>query len=82
MKLDLRQKDALAQFERALHPYLPGATPMLLEAITPTAVGRLTINGGQGVRADAALPGVLRSLPGVRTVRLALGKPWTVKSAD
>jgi DNA polymerase-3 subunit alpha len=77
VKLDLRQKDALAQFERALHPYLPGATPVLLEAITPTAVGRLSINGGQGVRADAALPGVLRSLPGVRTVRLALAKPWT-----
>ena len=51
--------------------------------MTSTAVGRLAINGGQGVRADAALPGVLRalpgvlrSLPGVRTVRLALAKPW------
>lgn len=76
VKLDLRQKDALAHFERALHPYLPGATPMLLEAITSTAVGRLSINGGKGVRADAALPGVLRSIPGVRTVRLALAKPW------
>jgi len=49
---------------------------VLLEAITSTAIGRLSINGGQGVRADAALPGVLRSLPGVRTVRLALAKPW------
>jgi DNA polymerase-3 subunit alpha len=49
---------------------------MLLEAITSTAVGRLSINGGKGVRADAALPGVLRSIPGVRTVRLALAKPW------
>jgi len=76
VKLDLRQKDALAQFERALLAYLPGATPVLLEAITSTAIGRLSINGGQGVRADAALPGVLRSLPGVRTVRLALAKPW------
>ncbi|BCT93096.1 DNA-directed DNA polymerase [Lysobacter helvus] len=76
VKLDLRQKDALAQFERALLPYSPGATPMLLEAITSTAVGRLNINGGQGIRADAALPGVLRALPAVRTVRLALAKPW------
>ena len=64
--LDLRQKDALAQFEKALQGYLPGATPLLLEAITSTAVGRLSINGGQGVRTDAMLPGVLRSLPGVR----------------
>src|SRR5207342_2894484 len=28
VKLDLRHKDALAQFERALQPYSPGATPM------------------------------------------------------
>jgi len=25
---------------------------------------------------DAALPGLLRSLPGVRTVKVAMGKPW------
>ncbi|NUS61940.1 MAG: DNA polymerase III subunit alpha, partial [Lysobacter sp.] len=80
--LDLRQKDALVQFEKALQGYLPGATPLLLEAITSSAVGRLSINGGQGVRTDASLPGVLRSLPGVRTVRLALAKPWAVRSAD
>ena len=79
--LDLRQKDALAQFEKTLHAYLPGATPLLLEAITATAVGRLSINGGQGVRTDAALPGLLRSLPGVKTVRLALAKPWA-RAAD
>ena len=45
-------------------------------AITGTAIGRLNINGGKGVRVDAALPGLLRSLPGVRTVKVAMGKPW------
>jgi len=76
VKLDLRQRDALPQFERALHGYTPGNTPLLLEAITTDAVGRLSINGGQGIRVDAALPGLLRSLPGVRTVKLQLQKPW------
>ena len=30
----------------------------------------------QGVRGDAALPGLLRALPGVRAVRLHLNRPW------
>ena len=75
VKLDLRERDALAQFARVLHGH-HGSTPLLVEAITADAVGRLAINGGQGVRVDAALPGLLRSLPGVRMVRLALAKPW------
>ena len=53
-----------------------GATPLLVEAITAQAVGRLSINGGQGVRVDADLPGLLRGLPGVRKVHLQLARPW------
>jgi DNA polymerase-3 subunit alpha len=75
VKLDLREDDALGPFIRALHGHA-GSTPLLLEAITRDAVGRLSINGGQGVRVDAALPGLLRSLPGVRVVRLSINKPW------
>jgi len=75
VKLDLRERDALGQFARVLQGHT-GSTPLLLEAITGTAVGRLSINGCQGVRMDAALPGLLRSLPGVRTVKVAIGKPW------
>jgi DNA polymerase-3 subunit alpha len=71
VKLDLREGDVLARFTRALHGHA-GSTPLLLEAITSGAVGRLNINGGQGVRVDAALPGLLRSLPGVRTVKLSM----------
>ena len=52
------------------------ADKRVLEAITGAAVGRLSINGGQGVRMDAALPSLLRSLPGVRTVKVSMGKPW------
>jgi DNA polymerase-3 subunit alpha len=75
VKLDLRTGDALGPFTRALHGHA-GSTPLLLEAITRDAIGRLSINGGQGVRVDAALPGLLRSLPGVRAVRLSIAKPW------
>ena len=46
------------------------------KAIVPAAIGRLSINGGQGVRVDPALPGLLRSQPGVRAVHLKLAKPW------
>ncbi len=75
LKLDLRERDALGQFACVLQGH-NGSTPILLEAITSDAVGRLSINGGQGVRVDAALPGLLRSLPGVRTVKVTMGKPW------
>jgi DNA polymerase III subunit alpha len=75
VKLDLRERDALGQFDRVLQGH-HGSTPLLVEAITGAAVGRLSINGGKGVRVDAALPGLLRSLPGVRTVKVAIGKPW------
>ena len=54
-----------------------GATPILIEAITAAGIGRLTLNGGHGLRVDAALPGLLRGLPGVDAVNLQLGKPWT-----
>jgi DNA polymerase-3 subunit alpha len=77
VKLDLREEQALGRFSQALQGHA-GATPLLIEAITGQAIGRLSINGGQGVRADAALPGLLRALPGVRTVRLHLNKPWAM----
>ena len=75
VKLDLREDEALGRFSQVLQGHA-GPTPLLIEAITGTATGRLSINGGQGVRSDATLPGLLRSLPGVRAVRLHLNRPW------
>jgi len=75
VRVDLRDGEALDSLARTLGGHA-GSTPVLIEAITPGAIGRLRINGGQGVRADAALPGLLRSLPGIRAVKLALAKPW------
>src|SRR4249919_2010721 len=75
VQVDLRKRDELAQFERVLHGHA-GSTPVLLEAITESAIGRLNLNGGKGLRVDAALPGLLRSLPGIRAVKVAMSKPW------
>jgi DNA polymerase III subunit alpha len=76
IRLDLRAPGALHQFEHVLKAHA-GTTPVLIEATTASGVGRLSINGGRGLRMDAALPGLLRSLPGVQAVNVHLGKPWT-----
>ena len=75
IRIDLRDPATLPRFRQVLAEH-EGQTPLLLEAITPNAVGRLSLNGGRGVRVGADLPGLLRALPGVRKVQLALGKPW------
>ena len=75
LRMDLRAPDALRQFERVLDSHA-GSTPLLIEATTASGIGRLAINGGRGLRVDAALPGLLRSLPGVQLVNMQLGKPW------
>ena len=75
IRIDLRQPDALQHFERMLQAHA-GATPLLIEAITAAGIGRLTVNGGRGLRVDAALPGLLRNLPGVDAVSVTLAKPW------
>ncbi|MEO6154615.1 MAG: DNA polymerase III subunit alpha, partial [Thermomonas sp.] len=76
IRLDLRMPGALKQFEHLLQTHA-GTTPILIEITTANGIGRLSINGGRGLRVDAALPGLLRSLPGVQAVNLHLGKPWT-----
>ena len=75
VRIDLRAPGALQRFEGVLDSHA-GATPLLLEATTATGIGRLTLNGGRGLRVDAALPGLLRSLPGVAAVQLQLARPW------
>jgi DNA polymerase-3 subunit alpha len=75
IRLDLRAPGALHQFEHVLKAHA-GSTPVLIEATTAAGVGRLAINGGRGLRMDAALPGLLRSLPGVQSVNVQMGKPW------
>lgn len=75
IRIDLREPGALQQFEQVLKAHA-GPVPVLLEAATAAGIGRLTLNGGRGLRVDAALPGLLRSLPGVSAVSVQLARPW------
>ena len=75
IRIDLRSPGALQQLERILESHA-GSTPILLEATTPAGVGRLTLNGGRGLRVDAALPGLLRALPCVGEVQVHMSRPW------
>jgi DNA polymerase-3 subunit alpha len=75
VRLDLRAPGALEQFERVLQAH-PGDVPVLIEATTAAGVGRLAINGGRGLRMEAGLPDLLRSLPGVAAVSVQLARPW------
>ena len=51
-----------------------------ISIITPAydfEAGMVEINGSQSVSVDADLIGTLRELPGVRTVKMAVGhRPW------
>ena len=75
IRIDLREPGALQQFEQVLKAQA-GPTPVLLEVATAAGIGRLTLDGGRGLRVDAGLPGLLRSLPGVSTVNVQLARPW------
>ncbi|HQY49821.1 MAG TPA: DNA polymerase III subunit alpha, partial [Thermomonas sp.] len=75
IRLDLRHPNALSCFEDILKSHA-GTTPVLLEVITAAGIGRLTLNGGRGLRVDARLPSLLRSLPGIGTVNVQLARPW------
>ncbi|MCD9028112.1 DNA polymerase III subunit alpha [Luteimonas sp. BDR2-5] len=77
LQLDLRVPGSLAQVEKLLAERRPGQTPLRFDLLLPAgSAGTLDLNGSQGVRIDASLPGNLRALPGVRKVRLALSRPW------
>ena len=75
IRIDLRVPGALPHFEHVLNTHA-GTTPVLLEVTTAAGVGRLLLDGKHGLRVDAGLPGLLRSLPGVNTVNVQLARPW------
>ena len=77
LSLDLRVPGTLDAVDATLARHRPGATPLLIQVVVDGgATGRLDLNGSQGVRVEADLPAVLRAQPGVRAVKLALGRPW------
>jgi DNA polymerase-3 subunit alpha len=67
----------MTRLEALLARHRPGSTPLRMDLLLPQgAAGTLDLNGGQSVRVEADLPGALRALPGVRTVKVALSRPW------
>ncbi len=77
LRLDLREPGLMQKIEALLAQHRPGHTPLRFDLLLPQgAAGSLDLNGGQSVRVEADLPNALRALPGVRTVKLAIGRPW------
>ncbi|HEY1137694.1 MAG TPA: DNA polymerase III subunit alpha [Xanthomonadaceae bacterium] len=77
MRLDLREAGLMQKVETLLGQHRPGQTPLRYDLILPQGcAGQLDLNGTQSVRVEADLPSALRSLPGVRTVKVAMSRPW------
>ncbi len=77
LRLDLREPGLIQTIEAMLAQHRPGHTPLRFDLLLPQgAAGTLDLNGPQSVRVEADLPGALRALPGVRTVKVAMSKPW------
>ncbi|ALN85126.1 DNA polymerase III, &alpha subunit [Lysobacter capsici] len=76
LRLDLRVPGTWQRVDALLAKQRPGPTPIRLDLLRQGAAGMLDLNGPQSVRVDADLVGLLRSQPGVKAVRLTLGKPW------
>src|SRR5690606_12738539 len=77
LKLDLRVAGALDRVYSLLSRHRPVHTPLRSELpLPPGSAGKLDVNGGHGVRVAPDLPSTLRSLPGVRQVKLSLQRPW------
>ena len=76
LRVDLRMPGAWPMVDALLARHRPGPTPLRLDLLVNGAAGMLDLASGDSVRVDADLVGALRALPGVRTVKLALSKPW------
>ena len=76
LRLDLRVPGTWQRVDALLARNRPGPTPLRLDLLRDGAAGMLDLNGSHGVRIDADLVGALKAQPGVRAVKLALGKPW------
>ena len=77
LRLDLRIPGTFDRVESLLSRHRPGSTPLRFDLLRDGAAGTLDLNGSQGVRVDADLPGMLRAQEGVRTVKVAMSRPWT-----
>ena len=80
LRLDLRVPGLWDRIDGLLAKHRPGATPLrldlLLRAGEKGVAGVLDLNGPKSVRVDTELLDTLRAQPGVRTVKVAIARPW------
>ncbi|MGH8085007.1 MAG: DNA polymerase III subunit alpha [Lysobacter sp.] len=76
LRLDLRVPGTWDRVDGLLAKHRPGKTPIRVDLIKDGAAGMLDLNGNHSVRVDAELVGTLKAVPGVKAVKLALGRPW------
>ena len=77
LRLDLREPGTWQRVDSVLAGNRPGSTPIRLDLLVRKgSAGMLDLNGTQSVRIDAELASRLRATPGVRAVKVTLGKPW------
>ncbi|KAF1703950.1 DNA polymerase III subunit alpha [Pseudoxanthomonas kaohsiungensis] len=81
LRLDLRDPGAWQRVDAVLARHRPGPTPLRLHLQVGRpgqdgATGVLDLNGSNSVRIAPPLLDALRAQPGVRAVKVAIGRPW------
>ncbi len=80
LRLDLRVPGLWDRIDGLLAKHRPGGTPLRLDLLLKSGdrnvAGLLDLNGPKSVRVDTELLDTLRAQPGVRTVKVAISRPW------
>ena len=80
LRLDMRVPGTVGRIDALLAKRRPGGTPLRLDLLLKSGdrgvAGVLDLNGPKSVRVDTGLLDALRAQPGVRTVKVAISKPW------
>ncbi|MET0581210.1 MAG: OB-fold nucleic acid binding domain-containing protein, partial [Pseudoxanthomonas sp.] len=80
LRLDMRVPGLWDRIDALLARNRPGATPLRLDVLLNSGdrgvAGVLDLNGPKSVRVDTDLLDALRAHPGVRTVKVAISRPW------
>lgn len=80
LRVDLRDVHTWQRIDEVLARHRPGSTPLRLHLQVgrkgQAASGVLDLNGPSSVRVAPPLLDALRAQPGVRAVKLAIGRPW------
>ena len=78
--MDLADPGLWSRIDAVLARHRPGPTPLRLHLQVGRggqgATGVLDLNGSNSVRVAPPLLDALRAQPGVRAVKVAIGRPW------